>query len=183
MNNSIKKLLLYIKEDIKANGKIGLDYPIRWVLGEENARIKLYLVVFRVLEYLMNTSNPLTKLWYPFFYVWHKRQSLKYGLFLHPNTIGYGLKIAHLGGVHINCLKMGNYCTITQGVVLGKKRGNENRPIIGDNVHLLLGCKVLGKIKIGDNSIVAPNSVVIKDVPTDCVVSGVPAIIIKNVRK
>lgn len=180
MNNSIKKCLYYIKEDLKANGSIGVDYPVRWFLGEENARVKLYLLVFRVLEYLMNTHNPIAKIFTPPLYVWHKRQSLKYGIYLHPNTIGYGLKIAHIGGIHANVLSMGNYCTITQGVVLGKKRGKENRPIVGNNVHLLLGCKVLGKIHVGDNSWVAPNSVVIKDVPEGCVVSGVPAIIIKT---
>lgn len=181
MNNSIKNLFFYIKEDINANGKIGMNFPLRWFLGEENARVKLYLIVFRILEYLTNAGKSPLIFWYPFFYVWHKRQSLKYGLYLHPNTIGYRLKIAHVGGIHINCLKMGNYCTVTQGVVLGKKRGNENRPIIGNNVHLLLGCKVLGKIQIGDNCWVAPNSVVIKDVPMNSVVSGVPASIIKTI--
>ena len=178
MNNSITETFKYIKEDIKANGGIGIDWPLRWIIGEENARVKLYLIVLRILEL---TKNSLVfRLLYPFFYVWHKRQSLKYGLFLHPNTIGYGLKIAHIGGIHVNCVKMGNYCTVTQGVVLGKKHGE--RPTIGNNVHLLLGCKVLGNLKIGDNSWIAPNSVVIKDVPNDCVVSGVPAVIIKTNR-
>ena len=53
-------------------------------------------------------------------------------------------------------------------------------PTIGDNVFLGLGCKVFGGITIGNNVIVAPNAVVTKDVPDNCVVAGVPARIIKD---
>ena len=49
-------------------------------------------------------------------------------------------------------------------------------------VELAIGAKVIGKVAIGDNVIVAPNSVVIKDVPSDVVVSGVPAVIIKRYK-
>lgn len=75
---------------------------------------------------------------------------------------------------------MGRNCTVTQGVVLGKKNSDENRPIVGDNVELTLGCKVIGRVIVGNHVVVAPNSVVIKDVPDNCVVSGVPARIIKR---
>lgn len=63
---------------------------------------------------------------------------------------------------------------------MGNKNLPENRPIVGDNVELTLGCKVIGGITIGNNVIVAPNSVVVKDVPDNSVVSGVPAHIIKH---
>ena len=75
---------------------------------------------------------------------------------------------------------MGNYCTVNSGVVVGNKGSNDMVPKIGNNVTLSVGCKVIGHIKIGNNVVVAPNSVVIKDVPDNCVVSGVPAIIIKK---
>ena len=51
---------------------------------------------------------------------------------------------------------------------------------IGDHVSLLIGSKVIGKVTIGNNVVIAPNSVVIKDVPDNCIVSGVPAKIIKQ---
>lgn len=51
--------------------------------------------------------------------------------------------------------------------------------IIGNNVNLCVGAKVIGGVKIGNNVIVAPNSVVVKDVPDNAVVSGIPAKIIK----
>lgn len=50
---------------------------------------------------------------------------------------------------------------------------------IGNNVDLTIGCKVIGGIKIGDNVTVAPNSVVVKDVPANAIVSGIPAKILK----
>ena len=65
-------------------------------------------------------------------------------------------------------------------MVVGNKNEKNNRPTIGNNVELTLGCKVIGKVTIGDGVIVAPNSVVIKDVPACCAVSGVPAKVIKE---
>ena len=115
--------------------------------------------------------------WYRFI---ERRLSLKYGVFIVPNTVGKGLYISHLqGGVILNCIKMGDYCIVTGGVVVGNKGSQDNRAIIGDHVELTLGSKVIGKVTIGDYAIVAPNSVVIKDVPSKAVVSGVPAKIIK----
>lgn len=74
---------------------------------------------------------------------------------------------------------MGDNCIVTGGVVVGNKGSQDNRATIGDHVELTLGCKVIGKVNIGNHAIVAPNSVVIKDVPDKAVVSGVPAKIIK----
>lgn len=76
----------------------------------------------------------------------------------------------------MNCIKVGENFTISSGCIVGKKGDNEHRAIIGDNVELAIGAKVIGKVAIGDNVIVAPNSVVIKDVPSDVAVSGVPAV-------
>ena len=64
--------------------------------------------------------------------------------------------------------------------MIGNNGSQDKRPIIGNNVSLTVGSMVIGKVTIGDNVTVAPNSVVIKDVPSNCVVSGVPAKIIKQ---
>ena len=55
----------------------------------------------------------------------------------------------------------------------------EEKPTIGNNVGFGPGAKVLGKVTIGDNCFVASNAVVTKDVPTDAIVGGIPAKIIK----
>lgn len=51
--------------------------------------------------------------------------------------------------------------------------------VIGCNVDLCIGCKVIGDVHIGNNVIVAPNSVVVKDIPDNVIVSGIPAQILK----
>lgn len=110
----------------------------------------------------------------------YRRLSLKYGISIKPNCVDYGLWIPHTqGGIIINCESMGSNCIVTSGVIVGDKGPSCNIATIGNNVELTLGCKVLGKIHIGDNAVVAPNSVVVKDVPANATVSGIPAKIIK----
>lgn len=75
---------------------------------------------------------------------------------------------------------MGNYCGANVGVVIGNNHTLDERPVIGDYVGFSIGSKAYGNIRIGSHVVVAPNSVVIKDVPDHCVVSGVPAKIIKQ---
>lgn len=77
---------------------------------------------------------------------------------------------------------MGENLTITSGCVVGKKGDNEHRATIGNNVSLSLGVKVIGKVAIGDNVMTGPNTVIVKDVPSDVAVSGVPAVIIKRYK-
>ena len=51
--------------------------------------------------------------------------------------------------------------------------------IIENHVDLSIGCKVIGGVHIGNNVIVAPNSVVVKDIPDNAIVTGIPAQILK----
>lgn len=104
-----------------------------------------------------------------------RKYSIKIGLYC---SIGEGFHIHHYNGIVIGeRVVIGNDCHIYEQVNLGSK--NNGYPIVGDKVILYPGCKIVGKIRIGDNAVVAPNSVVISDVPENAVVSGVPASIIK----
>lgn len=85
-----------------------------------------------------------------------------------------------MGGVICNAKSIGKNFTINTGCVLGKKNTNEERPIVGNNVEMCIGSKIIGGVVIGDNVIVAPNSVVIKDIEEGDIVSGVPA---KSIKK
>lgn len=153
-----------------------------WLMGgDENSCMRSYMHTLRRLEYYINVDRSLMgRVIRAYLTYKHRRNCMKYGVFVRPNSCGPGLRIVHIGGIHLNCIRMGRNCTVTQGVVLGKKNSDENRPIVGDNVELTLGCKVIGRVIVGNHVVVAPNSVVIKDVPDNCVVSGVPARIIKR---
>ncbi len=65
-------------------------------------------------------------------------------------------------------------------MTIGGRSGKENVPVIGNDVYIATGAKILGDIKVGNNVIIGANAVVIKDVPDNCVVAGVPAKIIKQ---
>ena len=150
MIQSRSDLRFYLSEDRKRIGGGNLfRLIVTWLLGAEHSRMMLYIWVLRHLEYYSNVKVPIIgtmlKL---FFYIWHRRQELKYGVYINPNVCDYGLRIVHIGGIHVNALKVGKYCTITQGVILGSKSSNENKPVVGDNVELTIGCKVIGKVVV-----------------------------------
>ncbi|MBE9006676.1 serine acetyltransferase [Fortiea sp. LEGE XX443] len=92
--------------------------------------------------------------------------------------IGAGLFIQH-GFSTIIMADMGEKCWVNQQVTIGYK-DKSGRPKIGNNVRITAGAKVLGNIQVGDNVTIGANSVVVKDVPRDCVVVGIPASIIKR---
>jgi serine O-acetyltransferase len=92
--------------------------------------------------------------------------------------IGKNFVIDHFGGIVISgYAKFGNNCRIRNGVVVGLSRVDQPcAPVIGDNVDIGAGAKVLGAIKIGNNVLIGANAVVIRDVPDNCVAAGVPAV-------
>lgn len=97
------------------------------------------------------------------------------GLELSPRTqIGPGLFVAHFGPtvIHPDTLA-GSNLTILQGVTIGEH--HTGVPRIGNNVSIATGAKVIGGIKVGDNSTIGAGAVVIKDVPANCAVVGIPA--------
>lgn len=100
------------------------------------------------------------------------------GIDIHPGaTLGPGLFIDHGMGLVIGeTAELGSNVTLYQGVTLGgtgKEKGKRH-PTIGNNVVVSSGAKVLGSFKVGDNSKIGSGSVVLKEVPPNSVVVGVP---------
>ncbi len=106
------------------------------------------------------------------------------GIEIHPGaTIGKRLVIDHGMGVVIGeTAEIGDDCLIYHGVTLGGtgKDVGKRHPTIGNNVLIGTGAKVLGPITIGDNSRVAANSVVLKDIPENCTAVGIPARVVRR---
>ncbi|MBB4118415.1 serine O-acetyltransferase [Mesonia hippocampi] len=96
-------------------------------------------------------------------------------------SLGKGTRFAYSGiGVVLHKRTvMGKNCMIGTQVTVGGKSGHYEVPVIGDNVYLATGSKILGPIKIGNNVTVGANAVVVHDVPDNAVVAGIPAKIIK----
>lgn len=109
------------------------------------------------------------------------------GIEIHPGAeIGRDFFIDHGGGVVIGeTAKIGDNVTIYQGVVLGGTMIDpvKRHPTLGNNIVVGTGAKLLGPITIGDNVKIGANSVVVRDVPPNSVVVGVPGKIISQEGK
>lgn len=106
------------------------------------------------------------------------------GIEIHPGAkIGKGLFIDHGMGVVIGeTTEIGENCLLYQGVTLGGtgKDTGKRHPTLGNNIMVGCGAKVLGPFKVGDNSRIAANSVVLREVPPFCTVVGVPGRIVRQ---
>lgn len=112
----------------------------------------------------------------------------KINFIIHNSYIPYTAEIGEnsrfgYGGIgvviHSNSI-IGSNCTIGQNCTIGGRTGHGGPPVIGNNVYIGPGARLLGKFIIGDNVVIGANAVVISDVPSNCVVAGVPARIIKT---
>ncbi len=168
-------ILSYIRQEIQ-------------VVRERDPAIKSNLEVFlypsfkAILHYRVAHKLYLKK--HYFLARWISQRTVrKTGIEIHPGaTIGKGLFIDHGSGVIIGeTAKLGDNVTLYQGVTLGgtgKEKGKRH-PTLGDNVMVSAGAKVLGSFKIGENSKIGAGSVVLKEVPANCTVVGVPGRIVK----
>lgn len=107
------------------------------------------------------------------------------GVEIHPGaSIGHGFFIDHGMGVVIGeTTEIGDYVTLFQGVTLGgtgKEKGKRH-PTLGNHVVVGSGAKVLGNIRIGDSVKIGANSVVLRSVPSNSTVTGIPGRIVKTI--
>jgi serine O-acetyltransferase len=110
------------------------------------------------------------------------------GIEIHPGaTIGNGFFIDHGMGVVIGeTAEIGENVLIYHGVTLGgvSLEKKKRHPTLGNNVVIACGAKVLGAITIGDNAKIGANAVVLKDVPADATVVGVPGrVVVQSGKK
>ena len=106
------------------------------------------------------------------------------GIEIHPGAkIGKRLVIDHGMGIVIGeTAEVGDDCLIYHGVTLGGtgKDHGKRHPPIGNNVLIGTGAKVLGPFKVGDNSRIAANSVVLSEIPANSTAVGIPARVVKR---
>jgi len=106
------------------------------------------------------------------------------GVEIHPNvSIGKRFFIDHGMGVVIGeTAEIGDDCTLYQGVTLGGTSWNKGKrhPTLERGVVIGAGAKILGPIVVGENARVGSNAVVVKDVPPEATVIGIPGYVVQN---
>lgn len=138
-----------------------------------------YIVALRHTEYHINNHTLYHRIMHKY-WLWRLRHySHITGFQIDPNTCGKGLFLGHYGYIVVNSrAQVGEHCVFSPGVVIGAT--DKGIPTIGNHVTLCTGAKVVSRVTVGDHAIIAPNTVVIKDVPARATVSGVPAQIIRQ---
>jgi serine O-acetyltransferase len=101
-----------------------------------------------------------------------------WGIDLPYNTkLGRRVRIWHHGGIWIGARSIGDDVHIRHNTTFGilSRKDLDGKPIIGDRVEIGLGASILGPVTVGDDCVIGPNSIVIRDVPPGSIVMGVPA--------
>lgn len=136
---------------------------------------------FQIYFRRIKESKGIKKFIYRCFFAYQKRKNL---VELNYKTlIGPGLYIGHPYGITINpTVVIGKNCNIHKGVTIGQEnRGiREGTPTIGDEVWIGVNSTIVGKISIGDDVLIAPNTYVNRDIPSHSIVFGNPCIVKKQ---
>lgn len=160
---TLKETIELLKEDLNANG----GNFFKKIIFNPSFKICFW---FRICQYCYIQHN----LFRHIAYIIYRHYEVKYGIQIGLNqTIKGGIRFPHFSGIVCGGIAIGRNLTMYQCTTIGAAHG-KGAPIIGDNVVLFAGAKVVGNIKIGNNVVVGANAVVISDVPDNAIVVGNP---------
>jgi len=141
-----------------------------------------YSVFMRICRFFLHNDNGVNKIFFFIARRFLERYRYKYGIDIPYSTrVGKGLYIGHFGCIFINPdVVLGRNLNISQGVTIGQSSRGKRAgcPIIGDNVYIGPGAKIIGAIRVGNHAAIGANCVVTKDVPDNAVVVGIPGKVI-----
>lgn len=175
---SKKDLKYYLTEDRKYYPKT--SWIMRMLYPSEHDVIWNQIYNLRLLEYRQNTKRTFVdKLFYIYQRCKYVRILNRTQMRLHPNVFGPGLYIPHIGRISVSAQAViGANCTIRPYTLIATNLGVNNskfrKVIIGDNVEFSEGCKILCR-KVGNNVIVGPNAVVLRNIPDNTTAYGNPS--------
>ncbi len=129
--------------------------------------------------YAQKHTNLFEKVRYAFCMYRFKKLQHQCGIEMHKRTkIGAGLRLPHKGSIVIHpAAVIGKNCEIMQGVTIGNNilKDRNKVAVIGDEVMICAGAKIIGEITVQNHVVIGANAVVNKDVETGVIVAGVPA--------
>lgn len=142
-------------------------------------RVVYFQRLLRFAEYYERRRDPLGRLWFQVLRLRVRLIGERLGFEIPRHVFGPGLSIAHHGTVTVNGdAVVGSNCRIDTQTTIGDVRGSA--PVLGDNVYVGSGARVLGGVSVGDDVAIGANAVVVEDVPPGVTVGGVPARVISR---
>jgi serine O-acetyltransferase len=140
-----------------------------------------FIKLLRLTEYHHNKQGLIHKLCYIFYRRIKNRLGIKLGIEIWDNTFESGLTIYHAGNIVVNGMsKIGKNCKLHGSNCIGNDGKTLKSPVMGDNVRLGVGAKVIGDVYIANNVTIAAGAVVIHSCDEEgAVLAGVPARIVR----
>ena len=176
----IPHLMCYLM--LTGGGKTALRKDLQAILTKVNINVAPLLGLL----YLLHNNSYFRSLFYyrigpvaSLLIGWY-RPGDKYFIISKTLKMGGGFLLAHPYATILNAESIGENFSCRHCTTLGAK--HNGRPVIGNNVSLGASVTIVGNVHIGDNVVVGAGAVVVKDVPSNCVVAGNPAKIIKRLQ-
>lgn len=182
--NSKEKLKEWVEQD-----RLSCGFPAKRSLKDRLVEVVApnyilkFLRLLRQCEYLSNCTSPhINRVLLTFGRLRLRKLQMKLGFTIPQNVFGPGLSIAHYGTIVVSpYASIGKMCRIHVGVNIGASAGNNQAPVIGDNVYIGPGAILFGNISIADNITIGANATVNKSFEQQHVVlAGSPASIVKE---
>lgn len=172
MINSKNDYLKYLKQDKLALGK---NYKSPKLVHDEIWRFEILL---RKTEYYVNCKKTfIGKLYSKVLQFLYYKKRLKYNTYIPLNVFGPGFSIAHFGSIIVNGnAKIGKNCIIQDSVTIGATNGASDAPVLGDNIFIGSGARIIGKVNIASDIAIGSNAVVVNNFnESGITIGGVPA--------
>ena len=170
----LKRCLIADKKYYKKNAKESI---VDYIECEHLKEIWKYIKYLRKTEFYVNQKSIVYKIFEVIYTRKKNKLGNKLGFYIYPNTFDEGLTICHHGNVIVNgYAKVGKNCTLHGDNCIGNNGKTKKAPIIGNNVNIGIGAKILGDIYIADNITIGANAVVTKSFYEEGItIVGVPA--------
>lgn len=174
----VKKIISYIKSDLyRYSAEISIKLFFKHYIESEGFRFSVWL---RMCHFLRKKKLSKYTI-FPICVFIYKHYKYKFGYDIpYAIDIGEGLLIFHISNIVVSAQKIGKNFTISQGCTVGMKikNGKKEFPIIGNNVYMAPGSKIIGGVVVGDNVAIGTNCVLNSSVNKNSVVVGIPGRVI-----